>query len=224
MVNICVPEFTEGIKSIVRELRENRSSFKIWLPQEAYNDSNKNVRHWKDIGQLEKGVVIDKRFMCFEWDVNSTQITRREDIYRYCVEHSTDGGCWVVLTEDKHPKGQIAFFLDTKEDVNYPDEWIHLICFDSAETILTFCREIEDAYSRLSNNPKFVEVHDNFKHTRGAQVYKEKKTECFWYLDTFHRDHFEVFDKFGKKHFGEADVRTLQLRDNSADSKKKPIL
>lgn len=225
MVNICVPEFTDSIKAIVRELRDKRESyFKIWLPKTAYNNSNKNVRQWKDIGELEKGVQIDKRLMCFEWNIEGKTVIRREDIYRYCVEHSFDGKCWVVLTETVHPKGQVSFFLDSKEDVTFPDEWIHLQCFKDAKELLLFCMEVEEAYYHLSQNPKFKVAHNKFKHTRGAQVYVEEKTNYYWYLDTFHRDHFEVFDRFGKEHLGIAHVKDLTLLDNTADNNKKPIL
>ena len=225
MVNICVPEFTDAIKSVVRELRDNRKSyFRIWLPKNAYSDANKNVRNWKDIGELEKGVQIDKSLRCFEWNLGEESVIRREDIYRYCVEHSCDGGCWVLLTEEKRTKGQKSFFLDSKEDIGYPDEWIHLLCFDNAEEVLTFCREIEDAYANLSQSTKFKIEHGNFKHTRGAQVYSEIKTGNLWYLDTFHRDHFEVFDKFGKKHLGISDKKILKVMDGTADNTKKPIL
>ena len=225
MVNICVPEFTDSIKAIVRELRENRRSyFKIWLPKVAYNNSNTNIRNWKDIGELEKGVQIDGRIMCFEWNLEGPSIDRREDIYRYCVEHSLDGDCWVVLTEKEYPKRQMTFFLDCKDNADYPDEWIHLLCFRKAAELLSFCREIADAYATLSGNPGFKLVRDNFKHTRGAQVYLEQNTHYYWYLDTLHREHFEIFDQFGKKHLGVSDLCPLKLKEGTAEIKKKPIL
>lgn len=40
---------------------------------------------------------------------------------------------------------------------------------------------------------------------QGKPVYKEKNTNCYWYLDNFHKTHFEVFDSNGV-HIGIADL------------------
>lgn len=57
---------------------------------------------------------------------------------------------------------------------------------------------------------------------QGATVYKEKSTGYYWYLDNFHKTHYEVFDKTGKKHIGEANLDG-KIDFSRADSKKQPI-
>lgn len=225
MVNICVPDFTESTKGVVRELRNNRKSyFKIWLPEVAFNCPNNSMRTWKDVGQIEKGIKIDWQNNCFQWNIESYGVISREDVYRYCVERALKGGCWIVLADEKVEKGHYSFFIDKKGDPNLPDEWINLQCFDNAQEILVFCLNVANAHKSLSQDPNFEVGHDEFKHTRGAQVYKDKKTGNYWYIDTFHTDHFEVFDKFGKNHLGISEIDKHELIPDTADPKKKPIL
>jgi hypothetical protein len=56
------------------------------------------------------------------------------------------------------------------------------------------------------------------KHVRqGQPVYKEITTNCYWYLDNLHKDHYEVFDS-NEVHIGIADrqgnVDTSKCVDN----------
>jgi hypothetical protein len=41
---------------------------------------------------------------------------------------------------------------------------------------------------------------------QGQQVYKEIKTNFYWYLDNLHKNHYEVFDD-NKNHIGIADMK-----------------
>jgi hypothetical protein len=42
--------------------------------------------------------------------------------------------------------------------------------------------------------------------SQGQSVYKEIKTNCYWYLDNLHRNHYEVFNS-SKSHIGIADMQ-----------------
>jgi len=54
---------------------------------------------------------------------------------------------------------------------------------------------------------------------QGQRVFQEIATDYFWYLDNFHKTHYEVFDRQGY-HLGEADLQG-QLDRNKADPRKK---
>ena len=54
---------------------------------------------------------------------------------------------------------------------------------------------------------------------QGQRVFQEKNTNYFWYLDNFHKNHFEVFDNTGKQHVGEANLQG-QLDTSKRDGKK----
>lgn len=54
---------------------------------------------------------------------------------------------------------------------------------------------------------------------KGARVYQECDTEYYWYKDTFHHNHYEVFDRNGN-HLGEANL-SGDLDTSKADPNKK---
>jgi len=53
-------------------------------------------------------------------------------------------------------------------------------------------------------------------HCQGRSVYREISTQYLWYLDNFHRNHFEIFDPTGKYH-----IRYGYLDGSSRESTKK---
>lgn len=59
-------------------------------------------------------------------------------------------------------------------------------------------------------------------HYKGAIIYIEKSTDRFWYLDTFHKTHYEVFDRAGG-HLGEADLDGNLDRSKKDNSKRLDI-
>jgi len=63
----------------------------------------------------------------------------------------------------------------------------------------------------LENEYRFTRTS---KVEQGQQVYKETETNRYWYLDKFHKTHYEVFNSVGK-HIGEANL------DGFIDESKK---
>jgi len=52
---------------------------------------------------------------------------------------------------------------------------------------------------------------------QGQRIFQEKETGNYWYLDNFHKTHYEIFDSTGKQHIGEADLAgklDISKRDN----------
>lgn len=69
----------------------------------------------------------------------------------------------------------------------------------------------------LHNVEKFRKTH---RIIQGRTLFEEIKNKRLWYLDNFHRNHFEVFDH-DRKHLGEADLNGNLLpgtRDKSKDN------
>lgn len=92
---------------------------------------------------------------------------------------------------------------------------IELCCADDKSTFENYCPTIiEDAEAFLKT--------DSFRPTarviKGARMYRNVRTNQYWYLDTFHKTHFEVFDA-QEKHLGEADLNGI-LIPNTADKTK----
>ena len=63
-------------------------------------------------------------------------------------------------------------------------------------------------------------VHDHRK------IYRHKTNRQFYYVDNLHfgtKAHLEVFDKFGRKHLGEASLLTGQIQPNTKKPSHAPI-
>lgn len=225
MVIVFVPELTPTIRSIVIELRKERPrNLRLCMPS-AILQNDRTLKTASDIRKLEKGVHPDMSICCFEWDY-STSLAQPIDpsIYNFCVEQSSiDVYDWVILTERGFPKKAIFVFQDAPHKSQLPDDWHCYPCFNNKNDLINHCNKIEAPIYKLSGNPMFKPSNNNYKHTRGAQVYEEIKTGRLWYLDTLHKDHFEIFDGTGMTHWGEADRATGIPDSTKADPDKLPI-
>lgn len=89
-------------------------------------------------------------------------------------------------------------FVEKKEDLH---------------TLVVF--ELEPIDSYLRNPARFRKTAIIFQ---GRSVFEEIETKRLWYLDNFHKNHFEVFDK-NIKHLGEANLEGNFL-ERTRDPKK----
>lgn len=224
MVIVFVPELTPAIRPIVIELRKERpSNMRLCLPRSVV-ESDRTLKTAADIRVLEKGAHPDNSVYCFEWDYRNLYAQPLDTIYNYCVEQSSiDVYDWVILTENIRPKKAMFLFQDASHINLLPEEWYCYPCFNNKKDLTNHCNKIESPIYKLSGNPAFTPSNDKYKHTRGAQVYKESRTGRLWYLDTLHKDHFEIFDGTGLTHLGEADRATGQPDFGKADPSKLPI-
>lgn len=222
MVIVFVPELTPNLRAIVIELRKERPhNMRLCLPRSVV-EGDKTLKTASDIRVLEKGVCPDNSVCCFGWNYGTLLAQPLDSIYNYCVEQSSiDVYNWVILTEDIHPKNAMFLFQDAPHIKQLPDDWHSYPCFNNKDDLTDYCNKIESAIYELSGNPAFSPSKDNYKHTRGAQVYKELATKRLWYLDTLHKDHFEVFDRTGSTHLGVADRETGNLDLTKADPNNK---
>lgn len=227
MVIVFVPELSPTIRSIVKELRmERRRNMRLCMPC-AVLENDKALKTALDIRKLEKGVHPDMSVCCFEWDYRNSlaqPIQPIDSMYNYCVEQSSvDVYDWAILTERVYPKKAMLIFQDAPHKSHLPDDWHCYPCFNNKNDLIAYCDKIEAPIYKLSGNPLFTPSSGKYKHTRGAQVYKEKTTGRLWYLDTLHKDHFEIFDGTGMTHWGEADRATGTPNPTKADPDKLPI-
>ena len=223
MVIVFVPELTPNIRSIVIELRKERHrNMRLCMPIEILQN-DKTLIMASDIRRLENGIHPDLNVHCYEWDLGVSIPQPVPPIYNYCVEQSSRGVYdWVILTERVYSKKAMFLFQDAPHKSQLPDDWYGYPCFNNKKDLTDYCNIIEAPIFKLSGNPLFRASHDKYKHIRGAQVYEEIKTGRLWYLDTLHKDHFEIFDGTGMTHWGEAD-RAGNPDPSKADPEKLPI-
>ena len=67
-----------------------------------------------------------------------------------------------------------------------------------------------------------LENECRFTKTSLVGIYQEKDTNYYWYLDNFHKTHYEVFDSTGKQHIGEANLQG-RIDTSKRNSVKRPL-
>ena len=75
-------------------------------------------------------------------------------------------------------------------------------CVDSIESVKQWIEKNCIVTPIVENKDKFEKTT---KLVKGATVYKELVTGYYWYLDTLHKNHYEVFNS-QKEHLGETDL------------------
>lgn len=217
IVNILIPTITSPIREIIDELWSIRSKkLKLWIPQDVlakdgqYNQSA--------LVALENNIKPDLGLACYKWNINNTEILPIERLYNYWIARYDDNQKWAILTEEDNPKQILSLFLDAKHKPELPDKWYRYKCYSDRESIISFCAESGALDFALCRGARF-EKAGVVTAIKGAVVYKEIETGYFWYLDTFHRDHYEVFDFVGN-HIGEADIQNGIIDKTKADKNK----
>lgn len=227
MIHIFVPEVGTEEQPIVRTLAaRNEKGIKLWIPREQIKRDGM-LRTAMSLKPVEEGISVDWSYQSYEWEQSTQTVRPRAGAYPYWLEMNRQWGGndeWIILTSASKTKNQATFFIDHPKDKLYPKEWQRFQCVSSQEEIDAILNSRNFLIFRFRIGDLFEEAKNDYKHTRGATVYREKRTGYLWYLDTFHRNHFEVFDSQGKQHLGEADVETGTLDRGKADSGKKAIL
>ena len=95
--------------------------------------------------------------------------------------------------------------------VKNEDRQIEISCVDTIENTLNWIKENCIVKLIVEDTERFERTS---KQVKGATVYKEKETGYYWYFDTLHRNHYEIFNS-QKEHLGEADL------EGNLDTSKK---
>lgn len=172
------------------------------------------IKTWKDVESL-KGSTSGINSYC--WSIDKTEVFCDNDAFVLLVNHS-DFKNFVLLDDKTYPKGRKTLFLDASHRNDLPNSFYHLPVFSTYADIVNYGVEEGLIKSFCLEDKKFF-CKTNISPEQGQAVYKELKTGYYWYLDNFHKDHYEVFDKTGKIHLGEADMNG-NLLPNSADKNK----
>lgn len=88
-------------------------------------------------------------------------------------------------------------------------------CVDSVKSVTDWIENNCIVKLIVKDSSRFQKTSKNI---HGATVFKELDTDYFWYLDTLHNNHYEVFNS-QKEHIGEADLRG-NIDTNKQDKSK----
>lgn len=222
MINVLLLDAGDSrIKTIARDLRLSKhKSIRMWIERAYINEPPYN--NWKD-----KHVIDDKigalPNVYYEWNINNQTVRNLGHVLRsmwWRIKEEQMDFC--IMTITPHPKNRIIMFEDSFTDEDLPNGFECIRCFDDYDSFLNFCK--------LTGVVRFS-LHDSFffKHeyatpkVKGAEVFREIATGRLWYKDTFHKDHYEVYEPRGRKHIAEANLNG-EIDFSKADNQKQPII
>lgn len=208
------------LKKVMARLHSLRyKNIRIWIERAVSNDLP--YRNWKDKTFIEDNVGVMPN-LYFEWDLANSSANHLDYSMRCLWWH------WICENHDfcvmQNPlpiKKQIVLFKDVLNDQNFPDSFQKTICFNDYDGFINYCRSRGIVKFNLHDQNQFRHEHD-FHLQKGAEVFRELATERLWYKDTFHKDHYEIFDPTGKRHIAEADMNGI-VDPSKADPSKHPI-
>ena len=222
MINVLILNGADQhIQSVARALRQSKEkNVTLWIERNMVGVPPYCA--WKD-----KHVIDDRvgalANMYFEWDITSRTATILTNEMR-CMwwRMKIQNADFCILSAKQQPKQLMVMFEDSMTDDTFPQAFEKLKCFNDYDGLMNYFRERGDVNFSLHNIVYFKHEHD-IPTVKGAEVYRELATDRLWYFDTFHKDHYEVFDKRGRIHLGEANMKG-EFDASRADSTKNPIV
>lgn len=204
-VNVYFRVVNEKTKPIIKKLREFRyEDITLWFSKG--NEDPDSIRKYSGIKIIEDSCVVDNDLNYISWDVHSyygeaNQCGLKNLLWRMKEYDST----FVIIDDCKHEHNQRVFFIDAVHEKKYPDVFYKIPCFCELDDFFKYCDECEIFSFSLKDTTKFAKAVGITPYD-GAIVYKEIVTNRYWYLDMFHKTHYEVFDSTGRMHIGEANL------------------
>lgn len=151
--------------------------------------------------------LIDKSCYYFQWNFDNSKVEYCFEILKEITERKTQFHLenYILINFNnsiEYCRERILVFKDAKHINNLPTNFIHI---DFVSDFLEF-----EIWLKTNHIKDFSLLDKNkFRKTslirQGKPVFESIETGCFWYLDNFHKDEYEVFDS-NKSHIGVADL------------------
>lgn len=215
MLNVFIENLNEEIKNQIKIARQHRLKDIKFI----YDDC---IRKSPLIGNIKDAIPLKgstSGINSYCWNIETSTVTCIQTSFVLLAQLiAKDNLSCVLLDNNRHPKGCKSFFLDANHYNDLPDKFYNLPVFGSYADIVNYGveRGLVKSFS-LEDKKKFQKT--NVPPQQGQSVYKEIGTGYYWYLDNFHKDHYEVFDSTGKHHLYEADLNGDRI-PNSKDLTK----
>lgn len=206
--------------SFARAIRSSKhKNIRLWIERSVSGNSPYST--WKDKKVIEDNVGAIQN-LGFEWNIsNKTVVSLSYPMQSLLWRISNQQTNFCIFTTNNQPKNQMILFEDSSSDNALPQMFKHISCFSDYDSLMNYCKEIGEISFSL-NDRSFFQHEYSIQNVKGAEVYRELATGRLWYKDTLHNNHYEVFDRLGKKHLGEADLNGI-FDSNKADTSKKAI-
>lgn len=222
MINIYFHVVDSETGLILEKLRKLRHrEIKLWFNK---SDNKEAITYIKDKSFIEYRESYNG-LDCYLWNVSDIEIVPLYDndgIFHMAFRYAFYGTNFVCIDSKEYVKKQLVLFHDAVNEIEYPKELIKIPCYKDWDSLFQHLKDNGIFSFSLSDTNRFQKC-SHIDPIQGATVYKEIDTGYYWYMDNFHKTHYEVFDSSGKKHLGEANLNGFIDR-NKVDKDKRPIL
>ncbi len=185
-----------NFSSSVEKIRDR--DVRTFFKDVVYNKAN--PKNWLD----EQVHSNDDNYYCETLKSNITGQTLAEISERKIRDTHKK---FLLLNFNKSSFANLSHTVVTKNK----NDKIDISCVDTIENTEKWIVDNCIVIPIIENTKRFERTS---KQVKGATIYKEKETSYYWYLDTLHRNHYEVFNA-QKEHLGEADL------EGNIDTSKK---
>ena len=213
MINIYFHVINPETISILKILRNLRNqNIKLWFNK---SDNKVAINYFKDKSLIEHQDV-DNELGCFLWNISDTKtvpLYNNDGLFHLVYRYTSNKTDFVCIDSKEYAKNQLVLFQDAIHKEEYPKEFIKIPCYKDWNSLLLYLKDKRLFTFSLKDTRRFQKCA-NIDSVQGASVYKELDTGYYWYMDNFHKTHYEIFDSSGKKHLGEANL------DGIIDKKK----
>lgn len=216
MINVYFHVLDDVTEPIFKELRRLRPrDVKLWFNSSDYDKTSQ----LKDKSFIDRNLK-DGDLCCFHWDVHNVKVSMLCDGLKHlAIRYDLYQTNFICIDNRVPVKNHLTLFLDAEHKHEHPKGFIHVPCFNELDKILDYLRREGIFKFSLDDCQRFIKTN---KVLQGVTVYEEIGTKYYWYLDNFHKTHYEVFDSDGKNHLGEADLNG-NLDRTKKDKRKKAI-
>lgn len=213
MINIYFHVIDPGTNSILKILRNLRNqNIKLWFNT---SDNKEAINFIKDKSLIEYRKA-NNGLGCYLWNISDTEtvpLYNNDGLFHLVSRYTSDKTDFVCIDSKEYAKNQLVLFQDAIHKREYPKEFIKIPCYKDWDSLFLYLKNKGLFSFSLTDTNRFQKCA-NIEPVQGASVYKELATGYYWYMDNFHKTHYEVFDSSGKKHLGEASL------DGIIDKKK----
>lgn len=204
-MNIYIHSIDRNVMSILGDLKQLRhKNVKLWIGTDV---AKNNL--FLSLGIKDAKCIIESNLnnniSYFYWDISTCQIEYTDENLKnlYHRSHILKEE-FIVIDTQKHIKNQIVMFIDAAQDVSLPAAFLKFKCYNDSKSLFNYLHTT-DIFDFTLDNPLRFNRNAGIPEVQGAHVYHEISTNRYWYLDMFHKTHYEVFDK-NRKHIGEANL------------------
>lgn len=197
----CYHVDDESVCQAIKTIRQwHRPNLRLWLDEESCKSLP--AGGVRSVSFIDANVSLSNGLFCFEWLIDSFAAFQVHDSGRKALIQrlrSKSGSDFVVFSSESRRKSRFVGFVDASGDASLPDGFYRIPWFDSLRDVESYCRDRGVFDFDLTDSSRYQDTHRTHS---GAPVYLEIATGNVIYLDTFHDDHYEVFNSNGK-HLGE---------------------